>query len=329
MTSPGRKADAYSGKAYKTRSVPKHHSTFDAKVDGLLQDLNKPSKAFDKIPAIIPDLVDFVSKLHEEGAITERSYLGQLGHLRWFEENKRPYYKPIKRSSRLYPVGPGLGLKREVREELKKKAGWMKADLRSAQLVVVAKKWVIRSLQKRLNKAQSFWDYLSCQLGFSDKDLFKESTYAIVFGASTTKCTKGGPKTMWKKAGKEADYSRFAAIPEIADLIKAAKRRKDEISKAICITDAFGKTYRLDYSQKIDTECLMAMEVQSYEMAMMLDVADVVLTDSRAHITMWLHDGFYFSYSREPSRLKVFIKKIEGSVSRWIKQGYRAKVIVE
>lgn len=297
-----------------------HHSP---RISALLQYLNAPKRFFSKMPELLVKLKEEVIVSRNLGLIKPESATGQLAAITFACQYPQPMYKEVWRTARIYTHGNSiLGLKKEFREELFRKLGWISLDLKAAQLAIVAKLWDIPMVSNILSSEPGIWQYLAENMGWEDKGLFKSSVYAIIFGSSTTRKTKNGLPTIWAENGKSLiELGQFLAIPAIHELVIMRDQRRRAIDSQGYVMDAFNKKRKLNMRKGVNAASLLANEVQSYEMAIMLDVADAVRT-KRIDIAAWIHDGIAIYGSTDKRKVERAINRAEEAVSVWNRKGF-------
>lgn len=251
---------------------------------------------------IAKDLKAIVKELKADGQITARSESIQLSALELMMSYPQPFYQPVDKSARIYPMGrSAIQLKREIRKEYARRMGWLSYDLESAQFAIIAKVWDVPVLTDFLKSGAKLWPYLAEKMEFENKELFKETVYKLAFGASMNRMTKDGPLRQWTELGLKNEYKQFLKIDVIQSLYEAREQRKDRIQLERQTTDAFGNTVLLAEIDGYTVETLLAMEIQSYEMKIMLSLAEYIMPIDRVDIALWIHDGIAVNHSLKES----------------------------
>lgn len=125
-------------------------------------------------------------RLQIERNIRERN----LNILAEIETQAQPFYKPVQGTNRLFTINAHIGsLNTEIREVLTR--GWVEVDLRSSQLAITATLWNVTDVIEFIQRGGSIWYelFVTYNIAPSDPNLdsikraFKESLYAILFGA--------------------------------------------------------------------------------------------------------------------------------------------------
>ncbi len=261
----------------------------------LLEHLNGlPSNSFAAIRERIPGAHKLVDEI---GRDAER----QHNLLRAVELHCQPLYQPVGGSVRVYSLNESfLRLKREVREHLT--CEWLEADLRSAQLAIVAARWNCAQLADYLQQGKSIWPKLLGSLGLAldgeQKSLVKELVYAVVFGMDERNL-KALAARQWPQVPDPWDrLKRNRLLGEVLRARRLAFRRIRADGGA---TDAFGRTLRLASRgrshgayQPDNAKSLLAQVAQSWELRLMLPILDLAEENrgsSGFRVMMWLHDG--------------------------------------
>lgn len=270
-------------------------SSRNAETTRLLEHLNGlPSNSFASIRSRMEGAHELVDEI---GRDTER----QHNLLKAIEQFCQPLYQPVDKSVRVYSVNESyLRLKREVRDCLT--AGWMKADLRSAQLAIVAAKWGCTELREFLSAKHSVWPSLLSSLGVSQSDenkaQLKEFTYALVFGMS-----KAGLRRLaneyWPSV--KNPWTRLTSRSVLAEVLHARTRQFELVRRDGFTVDAFGRRLTLASRAKShgsyqgdSARSVLAQVAQSWELALMLPILDMAEQNqgsSGFRLMMWLHDG--------------------------------------
>ena len=117
---------------------------------------------------------------------TTKAFEREMKLLKAISQQPKPFYKPVPNSARLYGMNPSLlWLEKSVRLSLTD--GWIHADLRAAQLAIIAKLWECPRAVEAVESRQSIWARLHHYMGWKNSDetkaLLKESLYRIAFGA--------------------------------------------------------------------------------------------------------------------------------------------------
>ncbi|MBC7545839.1 MAG: hypothetical protein H7338_24165 [Candidatus Sericytochromatia bacterium] len=162
-------------------------------------------------------------------------------------------------------------------------------DLDSAQAGIVAKLWGIPSLMTLLQSGQSLWGILCDDLQTTDKAAIKTGFYATVFGALVDEGFLHDQAIM-----KDEMEEQFLAHPLIRSVIEARDASAERVRLDGYVVDAFGKRKR--YRSWVpghgpNHRMLQAWQAQSYELALMLPILDVIASRSDVQVVLWQHDG--------------------------------------
>lgn len=163
-----------------------------------------------------------------EVASTLKDADNQLNLLMSIRDQAQPFYSASPKTTRIFSMNESmLRLHRDLRKVLTQ--DWMTADLRSAQLAIVAKVWDRPEVEAYLRSGQSIWRDLCDHMGLDftpdNKALVKTPTYSVVFGAGERRIREYFKKWL----GGDDDYDKFRHHPIISTLFVARKKtaRKD------------------------------------------------------------------------------------------------------
>lgn len=236
-------------------------------------------------------------------ALMEKDSKGQLAILEFIEnELPQPIYKPVDNSPRLFAIGQSIcGLQRHVRKTLTK--GWHEADLRNAQLAIVAERWNITKLKKFLLSGESFWTYLFREMDWTpneyDKDFLKKVTYSLVFGALADpkgKCLSNIALLFGKE---EKDLVKFLNVPLIKSILRKRSEQFRKIRKDKGAFDYFGNWIELSKDKGHTKRSILAQVAQSVELGLLEPVIEWFIKNkgkkNGSLLLLWQHDGFSFS----------------------------------
>ena len=239
----------------------------------------------------------------------------QIRVLRAIRDQPVPFYVPSSRGRtvRLFGLNESLlSLKKEVRQTLA--PHWRTADLRSAQLAIVATQWDIPLVQEFLRDYPgSIWDYLFAELEVERTDerkrAVKDALYAALYGR-----TPGFAAYMLSRTlGMPGIGGRFLRIPLVEELFLARERMFDKVQKARGARDVYGHWIHLVdgpdvlKGKKVDAASVLSQLAQAMEMKLLSPVIHSAIRERAcAHgwaITLWKHDGFNFvSHKAEDER---------------------------
>lgn len=284
----------------------------------LLEHLNGlPQNSFAAIRERISGAHELVDEI---GRDTER----QHNLLRAIEQHCQPFYGPVGGSVRVYSFNESfLRLKREVREHLTE--GWLKADLRSAQLAIVAARWHCAQLADYLQQGKSIWPELLGSLGLAldgeQKSLVKELVYAVVFGMDERNL-KALAARQWPQVPDPWDRLKRNRL--LGEVLRARRLAFKRIRADGGATDAFGRKLLLASRgrshggyQPDNAKSLMAQVAQSWELRLMLPILDLAEENrgpSGFRLMMWLHDGVAI-HVPDARRREAWRKRISDAVN--------------
>ena len=229
----------------------------------------------------------------------------QLGLLMAIRDHAQPFYKPVEKSVRVFSLRESvLRLHRDLRKIMTQ--DWITADLRSAQLAIVAAIWQIPSITEYLRSGKSVWpdlcEHMALMYTPENKAVMKSTLYALIFGAGNNKMRAHLGRHFLNASDA---FRRLKAHPVIRGLLLARCRQLRKIRRAKGATDAFGTWTALvrrdvagyDY-QYDNSRSILACVAQSYELMLLTPVVRMAAAEQfRDHgftATTWLHDGFTF-----------------------------------
>lgn len=247
----------------------------------------------------------------------------------------RPHYSIGVRTPRLVPVGEGIATApSEWRPVLLPDC--FEADMKAAQLALVASLWRVEVLHEWLRSGIDVWgalmDHLAEVFGRPAptdpterkrvKRALKTFVYGLAFGMGRDRLEQMGygddfsesQEEEWRRNVKaplnafgvdEVERVGRALLehPVLAAVHEARERRKEEMKEAGGLTDVFGHRYRLwgwlD-GERITPEFLLAAEMQAAEAFVMLPVGRVFIDHDEAEgqndLTLALWQADGFSY---------------------------------
>ena len=179
-----------------------------------------------------------------------------------------PLLKPTYKADRLFSYGASLTtIKSEVRKVLTR--GWTEADLKNAQLAIIAKLWDIPSLQDYLATGESIWTYFydSLEIDKSYKPALKVFVYSIAYGAGqdtlrtdfVDNCASAGIRV------EDVFVKALFELPLVKDILTARKVRLNEVKGKTLFTP-LGKIRSRKPTSKL------ALEAQAYEMLLIHEI---------------------------------------------------------
>lgn len=239
----------------------------------------------------------------------------QLNILKAIAVQPQPMYGTVAKSTRAFATNESvLRLHRDLRKILTQ--DWITADLRSAQLAIVAKVWDVPQIEQYLIEVQesgrTIWEDLCQHMGLeynsTNKAKVKTPLYSITFGAGRNRLHALFTREFGHGNGKAA-YNQFKKHPIIRALLIARSRQLKAIRLAQGGTDAFGRFLKLEKRHKKgynylydNSRSILACIAQSYELKLLLPVIDMAKEqqskDRGFCITTFLHDGFTFDAFR-------------------------------
>lgn len=237
----------------------------------------------------------------------------QLNLLKAIRDHAQPYYVPTDKTTRIFSLRESvLRLHRSIRKIMTQ--DWVTADLKSAQLAIVASVWGVPSLSDYLVSGRRVWPDLCQHMGLAytddDKAVVKGALYAVTFGAGNHRMTRYMGKHFGNVSGA---YWTFKGHAVVRALLLARARQLKGIRRAGGGVDAFGNFLELEryerdgYDYAYDnSRSILACIAQSYELALLLPVIRLAASQQfESHgftLTTWLHDGFTFAAHRERDR---------------------------
>ena len=217
-------------------------------------------------------------------------------------------YAASAKTPRLHALGSTIHqLPREIRKAALHRC--VSLDAHACQLAVVAKLWDVPKVSAFLSARKSIWSELlgAMGVGADKKPLVKEALYSIIFGMNLINVRSNllglplyGRSKKWRRSTvrsvkpihsvSEAAADAFLSHPLITELLMARQTRLRQIGRDRHIIDAFGR--RIDYDRRnVKMRSLLAQEVQSYEVSLMLSLLPVFQAERDLVVVSWLHDG--------------------------------------
>ncbi|MBC8134564.1 MAG: hypothetical protein H8F28_01585 [Fibrella sp.] len=210
-------------------------------------------------------------------------------------------YSTSHRTPRAFALGLSVnGLPRELRKIALR--GCVELDARACQLSVVARLWVLPTLTTFLESRRSVWSELTGHLGL-DQDEYKSTVkrliYGIVFGAREISLRRWmGDGDAGIEPISEAQADDFLRHPLVSELLAGRDERLRQIRREKAVVDAFGQRLEYDPSRDVTYRSLLAQEVQSYEVTLMLSLLPRIQRNlGDVHLLSWLHDGVSLWFS--------------------------------
>lgn len=174
----------------------------------------------------------------------------QLNLLRAIQDHAQPFYVPADKTTRVFSLRESiLRLHRSLRKIMTQ--DWVTADLRSAQLAIVANVWGVPRLSDYLASGKSIWPDLCHHMGHTftedNKAIMKSSLYALTFGAGNHKMTTHLGRHFGNGSGA---YREFKGHAVIRALLLARARQLKAIRHEGGGVDAFGNILELERYEK-------------------------------------------------------------------------------
>lgn len=222
----------------------------------------------------------------------------------------RVLYNTADKTPRIYAMGSTINqLPRHIRKITLR--GCVEFDVRACQLAIVARLWNLPRLAHFIGQRdKSIWEEFQERVGGGPeyKDLFKRAVYAIVFGMQRRNLHRlllNGGENMPGLEDREK-VRRFLSHGIITELLRERARQLAHLRRNGEIVDAFGLVTK---KKGRTLRSLMAQQVQSYEMKLMLSVLPLIKSNKNAHIVSWLHDGItvWFTDKSEAAQLTARI----------------------
>jgi len=269
-----------------------------------------PARRFAPIRHNMDAASGVLDQLYEGGEISKAARDSQRLLLNQLRFQPKPFYQPspVGKTDRVFTIGPSMcGLKREVRKLFC--AGWWEADLKNAQLAVVAQEWKLPQTERFLRQGRSVWvdlmDFLFVpqEKRSAAKPILKEFLYSIIFGMS-------------KHSAVKKHLSRLLALglnwaPTIWDhrlireLWKARGRQLKLVVHAgglhLCHGEwvpVKGKAFR---ERLAAARSALARQAQAVELDLIYPIYELALRHQREfRVVLHQHDGVSVSFSRYP-----------------------------
>ena len=294
--SAARKADREEA---KRRALDKYIAPQTALLLGYMNSLS-PNR-FTSALRHLPEAMEAAEKLTDAE--------NQLNLLHTIREHCQPFYIPAEATSRIFALGASInGLHHDLRAIMSQ--DWMTADLKSAQLAIVAKVWGIPELDEYLRSGRKIWSELTAQIGLPftpfGKKIVKDALYAAVYGAGEERMISDLASALkdTRLKGEQAfrDLKEHAVVKT---LLSARKRQLAKIRSEKGGADAFGRVFTLQYRnvpgkpfQYDNSRSILATVSQSYELLILMPILELALGQQfQSHgftVVQWLHDGVSF-----------------------------------
>jgi hypothetical protein len=228
----------------------------------------------------------------------------QLRVLRTIRDQPVPFYSPSSRGRtvRLFGMNESLlALKKDVRKALA--PSWRTADLRSAQLAIVARQWHIPQVQAFLRDYPgSIWDYLFAELKLERTDerkqALKDALYSAIYGRAPAFTASMLSRTM-KTKGIGFQFLRLSLIQELFESrdrmfqqVKLDGGARDVYGRWIALRDEPG----VPNEHRVDAASILAQLAQAMEMRLLSCVIHSAIEERQNphgwSLMLWKHDGF-------------------------------------
>lgn len=214
-----------------------------------------------------------------------------LAHLDLFPE---VYYGDSERTVRLHALG---GNPHQFPRELRKKlfGGLIEADLKAAQLSIVAELWKVEPLRVLLRDGRSVWKVLADAADVpldTHKPLLKRTVYSIVFGMSERNLVKQLVCGVPLEPEVSLDRRRARRLlrhPILSGLMEARAQQIEAVNRAGGLQDAYGRFQVVTRRRR--ARSILSHVVQSYELRLMEPILDVLDRQPQLYLVSWLHDG--------------------------------------
>lgn len=197
---------------------------------------------------------------------------------------------------------------------------------------MAAYKWKVKPVQEFLVSGGNYWQYIADWVGVeltkSNKDMLKQATYAVCYGA--TNRVRGRNKireALWYLGAEK--YQRFMESPLVQALYRAARKQLRQIKK-----EGGAKDYRGDWIP-LDTievkehwqdpkKSLLARVNQSYEAMLLypaLELAEQHQDDPNGfYLPLYQYDGFSL-VAKNPEQTEYWKTRVKEAVDenakRW------------
>ena len=193
-------------------------------------------------------------------------------------------------------------------------AGCWEADLKSAQLAILAALAGSTKLQQFLENSGDWWAEMADHCGVdleSAKSVLKRATYAVVFGAGKRRVKRllaAGDEESAGVGNQAAD--RFLEHPLVVELLECRSRLLKGIRQNGYMQDAFGADIRLErFSHRRSSEhrarSVLAWVAQSWELRIMTSIVRAVRGRRGIHIIAWIHDGCVLHLQGRPQAVET------------------------
>lgn len=251
-------------------------------------------------PYLFNDLVDNFPNAAKVARSLEKDSERQIDLLMTILDQKKPFYKTVTSSSRIFPANESiLLLQRDVRKAFT--FGFTEIDLVSAQLAIVAMDWKVQRVQKFLREGGNIWQHLAEHFEFEltseKKQILKTATYAVCFGAGNRVNQETGKKTLKEvlKDLGEGAVKEFLSSPLIKAVWNARRRQFTLIKRNGGSSNCFGQWLSI---KDFDKRSILAQKAQAYELLLLFPCVQMAVNNPDFQICLWQHDGFSLRFDR-------------------------------
>lgn len=206
-------------------------------------------------------------------------------------------YKQTGGNDRIYPAGTNmLQLPRDVRKAVFN--GCHSLDLASCHLVIAGNLWGVNSVLEVVK--DGVWRSLAADMGLDDnqyKPLMKVAVYTTQYGGGAKAIKEELAKKFPGREGEHSEFvERFGRVPWVKEIRAATRERLREIMADGHVVDARGIRQETPQGKKNVHQAarsLLAREISSYEVEIMLAAFEAAQADRDLLLVLWLHDGIY------------------------------------
>lgn len=277
---------------------------------------NVRSTHFEGVSKVAADTIIAAKDSHVLQKLNQVSRACQMRSLRNIVSCPVPIYGPSAkgRTSRVFSDGEGLAnLKRELRHQVC--SGWYEADLKNAQLAIVARLWDVQEVQAFLQAGRKLWDELLLLLGVDEvdprrpevKDACKQALYSLVFGMALPSVRAELTKRL-RPIGIEPSTDIFAHEVLAALAFRRKAVMQDLINAGEALT-CFGK--RIAVMDEVDARSALAQQAQAVELRIIHAAYVLAQQTNEFHIVLHQHDGISIAFMRRP---ELWMKRISDAV---------------
>ena len=243
----------------------------------------------------------------------------QIEILKHINEQPQPFYQPSKtgNTDRVFGVIGSLPLlSKPVRTAWTK--GWLKADLRSAQLAINARFWEVPEVTEFLKKNKhSIWKELTNHFLLTGNDAdrakgpLKKALYCLCYGMDVRKIAKQLRDGL-KEVGIQRNGRFLWKHPLIHALKVARKRMTQRISKAGGGATCFGRWHS---TTDLLPHQILALQSQAIELKLMHSLFRMAAKTKDFKITIFLHDGMAIHFT-EKGRIASWQRRMSDEIRK-------------